>query len=181
LSKNREEIGKKIEEGISKINEGIEEIVRSFNKWVTELQKEGINVLSELKKNGIEYSEETIRKCLWGLIAHRILVEKVLGRTLEEDFLIEEYNLTIEEARYVVENPCLAGPPEKCEYWRKHSQCGPCCTLRNGWLYLKTSANGKIKPNWKALAQLPKDTLFIHENLSKEEIEKKVKDFLEEP
>lgn len=114
------------------------------------------------------------------LFWRKLFVEKILGLTLEEYYWIEE-GLSREEAKYVVENPCLAGPPEKCEYWRKHNQCGPCCTLHNGWLFIKTSPEGKIKPNWKALAKLPKDTLFISGNLNKKETEQKIKEFLEEP
>jgi len=163
---------KKFEEEIEK---NIEEIVNEIKK---EFEQLGINFEEKLKE--WEVTLEGFEMGLKFLFYSKFFVEEILGRTLEEQYLIGELNLSPEEAKYVVTNPCLRGPVNECSYYREHGECGPCCTEYNGWLFIKTTPDGKRKPVWKHLAKLPKDTLFI-ETFDKKEIEEKVKDFLKEP
>jgi midasin (ATPase involved in ribosome maturation) len=163
---------KKFEEETEK---NIEEIVNGFKK---EFEQLGINFEEKLKE--WEVTLEGFEMGLRFLFYSKFFVEKILGRTWEEQCLIDELNLSPEEAKYVVTNPCLHGPADECSYYREHGECGPCCTEHNGRLFIKTSPNGKIKPVWKHLAALPKDTLFI-DTSDKKKIEEEVKDFLEEP
>jgi hypothetical protein len=110
------------------------------------------------------------------------LFKKTFGVNKEEYFLMEEKHLTLEESRYVIKHPCLEDAENNCSHHKEHNKCVPFgCTLLNGWLYFKTSSNGKLKPNYKAWEALPKDTLYINKkDVEKGKSDEKVKEFLDE-
>jgi len=130
------------------------EVNEILTDWKEQFQKWGVNLVEVLE--AVKLSEEKLRETL------RILVEvrlKYIPQQIEKAWLMAELSLSLKEVEYIIENRCLIGPTKECDYYRKHGKCGSCCTNLNGWLFIKTSPNGKIRPNWKAWSQLPKDTL----------------------
>lgn len=153
------------------IDKKIDELIEGFKEF-------GMDLIGSLTRE-TGFSEKEVRLLLRALV-DRELFKKVMGVTPEEHYLMSQ-GLTLKEARYVIEHPCLADAESSCSYYREHGRCvlfG--CTNLNGWLYYKTSPDGKPRPNWRALAELPKDTLFIDKPIDKQELKSKLKDFLDE-
>ena len=74
--------------------------------------------------------------------------KKIFGYShLEATFMTED-GLTLEEARYVSEHPCIEDAYERCDHYKENKECSG-CTNWNGWLYFKTSSDASIRPNIK--------------------------------
>lgn len=124
-----------------------DELDKQINKLLNGFREYGIDFFGEMKKHGID--EKEARMCL-RLMFDEELFKKTFGVTRAEHYLMEE-GLTLEEARYVIQHPCLEDAEDRCSYHKENGECVPFgCTLLNGWLYYKTSPDGKLKPNYKA-------------------------------
>jgi hypothetical protein len=156
-----------------------DKIEKQIDKLLDSSKSLGFDYLGEMKKGGID--EKTARHTL-RLLLDENLFKKTFGVNKAEYFLMEENHLTLEEARYVIKHPCLEDAENNCSYYKEHNRCVPFgCTLLNGWLYFKTSSNGKLKPKYKAWEALPKDTLFINKgDIEKGKLDEKVEEFLNE-
>jgi len=157
-----------------------DEIDKQIDEFLNGFKEYGIDFFGDMKKQGID--EKTARIHL-RLMFDEELHKKVFGVTRLEGYLMEQ-GLTIEEARYVIKHPCLEDAENNCSYHKENSKCVPFgCTLLNGWLYYKTSPDGKLKPNYKAWEKLPKDTLYIDAESANKDgtLDKKIEEFLEGP
>ena len=161
----------------------IDELIEDF---LNESKKLGIDIIEELKrecaeKSKREYTEKELRY-FFRLIFDQELFKKTFGVTLVEYQLMKD-GLTLEEAQYVIEHPCLEDAYDRCSVYKEDGKCVPFgCTLLNGWLFFKTGPNEKRRPNYKAIEQLPKDTLYINaEDIKNGKLNKKIKEFLDEP
>jgi len=89
--------------------------------------------------------------------------KKETGYSFHELLLIKD-GLTPEEAKYVVENPCIDGPREECDFFRREGKCYGCTNI-NGFFYWKTGPKEKLKPvkeTWNELKKKP--VLFVSVN-----------------
>ena len=64
-------------------------------------------------------------------------------------YFMEELGLTEEQAKYVVEHPCLREPVprDRITCWHYKGSFKDCfgCTHLNGFIYVKTSPDGELK------------------------------------
>lgn len=67
--------------------------------------------------------------------------KKETGHSFNELCLMEK-GFTAEQASYIENNPCIAGPREECNHYKNHKSCLG-CTYVNGFLYWKTKPDEK--------------------------------------
>lgn len=59
-------------------------------------------------------------------------------------YFMKEFSINENEAQYIINNPCLEGPQEKCDAYKETGCAG--CTSLNGFVLIKTSEKEKPKP-----------------------------------
>ena len=109
-------------------------------------RESGYDIEAKAAENGI--SRPDLIAALRRLYTDDDYYKKIFGYGHVEAMFMSEDGLTLEEARYVSEHPCIEDAYERCDHYKENKKCSG-CTNWNGWLYFKTSSDAPIRPNIK--------------------------------
>ncbi len=141
----------------------------------------GEEIAYELKKRKVH--EKYFRYWL-GIFIDSEFARQEIGYTFEERTLMEELGISLDEAKYIIENPCLIDFQDKCEHYKNHGKCDGCIYL-NGFLFFSPGPNEKININYEFLKKLDsglseKNILIIDkEDIKTGKLDEKLDEFLE--
>lgn len=95
---------------------------------------------------------------------------KIFGYTLFEESLMMNCKLSLEQARYVSQHPCLSDAYDACSWYSEHKRCGGGCTEWNGFFYIKTGPGEPVRPN------IPVQEKYFKKPVLNLDVEKAIKD-----
>lgn len=149
----------------------LEEIYETGARDYIKLSRsKGKDVIAMFAEHGLTGDEafNLIKEHLKKIMTDSGYYEEFFGHTPEEGYLMND-GLTLEQARYVIANPCLDNAQDRCVPYKEDGKCvlfG--CTLRNGWLYYRIEDGGKWIPIYSSWEKLPKDTLYLSDESIKD-------------